>query len=219
MEAANAEQIRTALYRYFDPDGKLLYVGISLSPTYRQSQHRDSSHWYERIETMRVQWFDCRRDALDAERAAIKAECPECNVMHNRTVSAIDARMEQLADESRAELTQRVTRYQPAYAVKAAGDSTGVGETSIRWAMAAGDLPYYPTGHNTVAISGWALIAYVEALQAGQVAIRKAIKLEDGRVIRPPSGEWLVNNVGNVSIEAWTAYLLELWSQQESVAA
>ena|GEM_PF-2337736 len=73
---------RTALYRYFDADGKLLYVGISLSPVARQAQHRNTSSWYSRIASMTVQWFDTRSEACESEKAAIATEKPERNIAH-----------------------------------------------------------------------------------------------------------------------------------------
>ena len=37
----------TCLYRHFDKDGQLLYVGISRDVWKRQSDHRIKSHWYD----------------------------------------------------------------------------------------------------------------------------------------------------------------------------
>lgn len=70
----------TALYRYFDADSKLLYVGISLHPIARQSQHRGRAEWYGDFAWMTVQWFASREKAMEAEIAAIEDEAP----MYNR---------------------------------------------------------------------------------------------------------------------------------------
>lgn len=74
----------TALYRHFAADGSLLYVGISLSPLARLSQHRDSSPWYGEIARVEVEWHPNREAALAAEKAAIQAEGPRHNVIHAR---------------------------------------------------------------------------------------------------------------------------------------
>jgi len=207
MTDGNAERVKTALYRYFDADGKLLYVGISLSPTYRQSQHRDASPWYERIARMQVEWFESRRLAMDAERYAIQSELPECNIVHKRQVSARAAYLEELAEESCAELTRKVTRFSPAYSIKDAAGVLGTSESALRLALAAMEIPYYPSGGSNVSITGWALIAYMEALQAGVLSVQKPLRADDGRVMRPPTGEWLANNHGSTSIAAWLEYL------------
>ena len=77
------DAIDTALYRHFDKDGGLLYVGISLSHLSRLIQHRERAHWYRQIETVKIQWFASRSEAIAAERHAIKTEKPIHNVTHN----------------------------------------------------------------------------------------------------------------------------------------
>jgi len=70
---------RTALYRHYDQQGKLLYVGISLNAVARLSQHSTASEWFARLGSVQVQWLDTRDEALAAERAAINAEGPIFN--------------------------------------------------------------------------------------------------------------------------------------------
>jgi hypothetical protein len=74
---------RTALYRHFDAGDRLLYVGISASPTRRHAEHGSRACWFADIARIGVEWFDNRADALDAERAAILSESP----VHNRLSS------------------------------------------------------------------------------------------------------------------------------------
>ena len=74
---------RTALYRFYDSDDELLYVGISKDPTARWEQHRVKPWW--RDVTMRViEWHDDRATAEHAERKAIQTEGPRHNVQHNQ---------------------------------------------------------------------------------------------------------------------------------------
>lgn len=75
---------RCALYRHFDADGGLLYVGMSTNPTHRMSNHRTTAHWAERIARMDVEWYDTRPLATEAERIAITNELPMFNRMHTR---------------------------------------------------------------------------------------------------------------------------------------
>lgn len=70
---------KTALYRHFDKDKNLLYIGISLSPIYRLDSHGLNANWFEKIAFIEVEWFNNRKDALNAEKTAIKLERPTYN--------------------------------------------------------------------------------------------------------------------------------------------
>jgi predicted GIY-YIG superfamily endonuclease len=75
---------RTALYRYYDARGRLLYIGITNSVTRRDNQHGTGKRWRSQIATSRVEWFPTRTDALEAERRAIRREHPAFNIQHAR---------------------------------------------------------------------------------------------------------------------------------------
>lgn len=70
----------TYLYRHFDANGDLLYVGISLSAIDRLRQHRANSSWSNEIRTITVAPYLDRPSALRAEYEAIIIENP----LHNR---------------------------------------------------------------------------------------------------------------------------------------
>lgn len=72
--------MRTALYRHFDAEGALLYVGISLSAVQRLSQHKSGSKWFEQIRRVTIEWHDSREKALRAEATAISQENPRHNL-------------------------------------------------------------------------------------------------------------------------------------------
>jgi hypothetical protein len=78
----------THLYRYFDQDGNLLYVGISISALLRHLQHRTSSHWFHKANNMTWETYETRAEAAVAEIDAIKAERPLYNIAHNERESA-----------------------------------------------------------------------------------------------------------------------------------
>ena len=76
------------LYRFFDADGGLLYVGISVNVWARFSQHRQGSAFFPEAATVTLQSGFASRDELRvAEAAAIRAEKPRFNVVHNRPKS------------------------------------------------------------------------------------------------------------------------------------
>lgn len=76
---------RTALYRFFDAEKSLLYVGIAADPDKRQKQHaRDAGEtWYPLAAERTVAWFGSRSDAESAERKAIATERPRYNSKHS----------------------------------------------------------------------------------------------------------------------------------------
>lgn len=71
---------RTALYRHYDADGCLLYVGITDALEIRTRAHGRRSVWREFAHRAEVIWFDTRDEALAAEREAISTEQPLFNV-------------------------------------------------------------------------------------------------------------------------------------------
>lgn len=81
---------RTCVYRFFNAANELLYVGISTVPAARRLQHKKCSSWFADAVSMTEQWFPTRIEALAAERAAIKNECPRYNVWGNTSIPVKD---------------------------------------------------------------------------------------------------------------------------------
>lgn len=76
----------TALYRHFDENNNLLYVGISLHPIARLKAHKVRSHWCRRITKILIEHHSTRRKAEAAEKKAIRIENPQYN-NHFRSTS------------------------------------------------------------------------------------------------------------------------------------
>lgn len=70
----------TQLYRHFDKDGRLLYVGISLNALSRLSQHKQAAGWFRQIARVEIEHFANLGAALHAERVAIRREKPIYNI-------------------------------------------------------------------------------------------------------------------------------------------
>jgi predicted GIY-YIG superfamily endonuclease len=68
----------TCLYRHFDENDRLLYVGISVDALSRLIQHKRSAWWGE-VATITIQRFATRDEALKAEAEAIRCERPKHN--------------------------------------------------------------------------------------------------------------------------------------------
>lgn len=74
---------RTALYRHFNKDGVLLYVGITLRVIDRLAQHSNQSCWYDQIAYIKVEYFETRDEAIKAEQLVIVREKPLFNKQFN----------------------------------------------------------------------------------------------------------------------------------------
>lgn len=98
------EKILHFLYRCYDADGRLLYIGCTSDVERRIEGHRSAHRTFilgtnpkAPLSSVRLiqqmSWYEAsgpivgRRAALAAERAAIKAERPLLNVVHNRSAS------------------------------------------------------------------------------------------------------------------------------------
>jgi predicted GIY-YIG superfamily endonuclease len=69
------------LYRHYDEDDNLLYIGISVNTTARLVGHKDTSDWFKDISKITIEHFETRYEAEQAERKAIREENPICNVL------------------------------------------------------------------------------------------------------------------------------------------
>jgi hypothetical protein len=69
----------THLYRHYDFDGQLLYVGVSNNVVARLTRHKRQAPWADHIATIRVDHYPTRAAAEEAEAEAIITEKPRFN--------------------------------------------------------------------------------------------------------------------------------------------
>lgn len=81
---------QTAVYRLYDAEDSLLYVGITATPKKRFSEHAASKPWWPRVTRHSINWADSRGQALDEERRAIENEKPLYNSQHALPCLAAD---------------------------------------------------------------------------------------------------------------------------------
>jgi predicted GIY-YIG superfamily endonuclease len=85
------------LYRMYDKDSYLLYVGISAYLSTRLGAHQASKDWWFEVSTITLEHYIDRNSALQAERDAIAHEHPRENVArpaHQRlSRTSIDRKM------------------------------------------------------------------------------------------------------------------------------
>jgi hypothetical protein len=80
------------LYRLYDKDGALLYVGVSGLVKNRLALHKKKSPWFDAVARMTVDSYPTRKAALVAEARAILAEKPRFNrnvLINHETVGDI----------------------------------------------------------------------------------------------------------------------------------
>lgn len=70
--------VPTCVYRFYDAEDRLLYVGITYSPPARFREHM-RTEWWDLAVRNTIVWHDHRRDALDEEANAILTESPAYN--------------------------------------------------------------------------------------------------------------------------------------------
>ncbi|WP_327594644.1 GIY-YIG nuclease family protein [Streptomyces chartreusis] len=78
-----------AVYRLWDADGGLLYIGSAYDPEERCRRHRDKP-WWPDVTRRTEEWRDSRGEAYTAELEAIALERPQHNVMGTREYTTPD---------------------------------------------------------------------------------------------------------------------------------
>lgn len=87
------------LYRMFDADDGLLYVGISMNVAQRFAAHRSDKQWWGDITRIALEHFATRQEVLAAEHHAIRSEHPRYNVQHTpRTLVAVAGTVAETAE-------------------------------------------------------------------------------------------------------------------------
>lgn len=70
-----------ALYRLFDEEARLLYVGKSVHPRQRWREHAADKPWWGEVRSKTTEWLDSEEEAARAEIAAIQTEGPRYNIL------------------------------------------------------------------------------------------------------------------------------------------
>lgn len=73
----------TSVYRFYDGNGVLLYVGITSRRIKRQFEHNGDKEWWPFVQRQEVEHFDSRQLAAKREVALIRHFRPPFNIQHN----------------------------------------------------------------------------------------------------------------------------------------
>jgi predicted GIY-YIG superfamily endonuclease len=77
-----SDVVPTAVYRFYDDAGQLLYVGITSDLISRWREHEKHSPWWPAQRTVSVVWRDSREEAHAEECNAIATENRAVNTTH-----------------------------------------------------------------------------------------------------------------------------------------
>lgn len=86
-----SESVPTSVYRYYDRDGLLIYVGITSRGARRNYEHNASKDWWPYVARQEVDHYETRALALRHERSLILRHCPPFNRQHNPDADAMRA--------------------------------------------------------------------------------------------------------------------------------
>jgi predicted GIY-YIG superfamily endonuclease len=71
------------LYKLYNKEGNLLYVGISNDPERRFMEHEATKVWWNQVSSRTLEGYSTRQEVLNAEEDAIKNLHPCYNLVHN----------------------------------------------------------------------------------------------------------------------------------------
>lgn len=93
---------RTALYRFYGADDRLLYVGVAKDIKKRWKDHELVQRWWHLIERNSVTWLESREAALAAEATAVDEEAPLYNAIRRADGTYDRLRYDDSAEVQRA---------------------------------------------------------------------------------------------------------------------
>ena len=99
----------TAVYRFFDADGRLLYVGMTGNIQLRWRTHAADKPWWPEVARQATVWYETRAEAAVAESEAIRGEDPLYNIsgtprQHDAREAGLERRRRRIEMEANADL-------------------------------------------------------------------------------------------------------------------
>jgi hypothetical protein len=189
-----ADREMTDLYRHYDDQGKLLYVGVSKSTLIRLGRHEANAHWYERISQIKIEKHPSREAALEAERKAIQTENPLCNIQRRPVpIGATDnKKMDRnaIAAQSATALTQSLVWFNTTYSASDIAIHLSINETAANRLIESGEVSSIELecrGRIVRRVTGWQLIEFLESRE-------RAAAKKNNRGVRPNVAERLLPN-------------------------
>ena len=164
------------LYRHFDCDGQLLYVGISKDPAKRTGEHSSTAHWFDKISQITVEKFETRKQVIEAEKKAIQNENPLFNIVRPKEQKELTKKeLKHLSFLEAKESLRRKVLFKVSYTIKEVAEELKIPavkvkeliETNLIGSFCIGERVYGNSEKPTkeYRISGWHLIDYIENME------------------------------------------------------
>jgi ATP-dependent protease La (Lon)-like substrate-binding protein/GIY-YIG catalytic domain-containing protein len=74
------------VYRHFDAEGRLMYIGSTKSIPNRTGDHQKGAPWWHDVARITVERYPTREEAYAVEKIAIKSEKPKYNKIHKQSI-------------------------------------------------------------------------------------------------------------------------------------
>ncbi len=158
----------TTLYRHYDVDNNLLYVGISLSWQKRLKEHKVSS-WYKKISNVTLEHHESREKAMYYEREAIKKEKPLYNIQNNNTLKEVNKASKEILDKSQNRFMGNFVNFKLSYSLNELKSMSGLSMKQIELYTKKNILSYYEVTYRDGCtpkkrFTGWDIINLLEYL-------------------------------------------------------
>lgn len=88
MRESRQDEVPTSVYKYYDRDGILIYVGITSRGSARNTEHNKSKFWWKFVDRQTVEHYLSRLKADRREQSLIQKMAPPFNRQHNRDYKA-----------------------------------------------------------------------------------------------------------------------------------
>lgn len=121
----------TAVYRFYDAAGSLLYVGATRIPQRRWSQHASRQSWWTDVARKTIRWHQTKEAALAAEKEAIRTEHPRYNIIHVRASGPLADMLREAGAELKTKRAILDAKLQEARAGAVEAKAAGASERNI----------------------------------------------------------------------------------------
>lgn len=74
---------KSSVYKMYDRNGELLYIGVSSAAVYRFTQHMETAHWSNDVAKIEIDPPMYCEEAIKQEKQAIKELKPKYNIAHS----------------------------------------------------------------------------------------------------------------------------------------
>lgn len=164
------------LYRHYNENGMLLYVGISLNYLNRTQEHKNNSDWFQEIKNITLEEHPTRQEAIQAEKDAIRNEEPLYNAYRPPPKKEDTLEQSESAhNKTRKRLLRRVVHVDPLYNLTDVGNVLGVSAQKVKQLVKDKELgcviwrvTWHGASNKWVTqrkVTGWQLIDYLEYLE------------------------------------------------------